>query len=85
MKEALKFSMGFNERLITTVGTKIKSYDEKDKMVNAQAIIIEELTVELEETKKAADQQREEYESQLMSQRTYRGNNPAAENPFGAS
>ena len=46
-------------------------------MVNTQAIIIDELTVELEETKTAANLQRDEYESQLMSQRTYRQNNEA--------
>ena len=44
-------------------------------MVTTQAIIIDELTVELEETKRTADMQRQEYESQLMSQRTYRETN----------
>ena len=44
MKEALKFTMGFNERLVTTLDTKIILLDEKEKMVNTQAIIIEELT-----------------------------------------
>ena len=67
MKEALKFTMGFNERLVTTLDTKINLLDEKEKLVNTQAIIIEELTQELEETKTAANLQREEYESQLMS------------------
>ena len=55
--------MGFNERLISTIDDKVKDLDEKEKMVNTQAIIIEELSTELEETKRAADQQREEYES----------------------
>ena len=32
-------------------------------MLNTQAIIIDELTTELEETKQAANLQREEYES----------------------
>ena len=73
MKEALKFSMGFNERLVTTLDSKLGKLDEAEKMVATQAIIIEELTTELEETKQAANMQREEYESQLMSQRTYRG------------
>ena len=63
MKEALKFSMGFNERLVTTLDSKLGKLDEADKMVATQAIIIEELTTELEETKQAANMQREEYES----------------------
>ena len=63
MKEALKFSMGFNERLVTTLDSKLGRLDEADKMVATQAIIIEELTTELEETKQAANMQREEYES----------------------
>ena len=59
--------MGFNERLVTTLDSKLGKLDEADKMVATQAIIIEELTTELEETKQAANMQREEYESQLMS------------------
>ena len=63
MKEALKFSMGFNERLVSTLDLKLVKLEEAEKMVTTQAIIIEELTVELEETKRAANLQREEYES----------------------
>lgn len=55
MKEALKFAMGFNERLIGTLETKMHSLDENQKMVNTQAIIIDELTIEIEETKAAAN------------------------------
>ena len=55
--------MGFNERLVTTLDSKLGKLDEADKMVATQAIIIEELTTELEETKQAANMQREEYES----------------------
>ena len=67
MKEALKYSMDFNERLVSTLEQKLTRLDESENMVTTQAIIIEELTVELEETKTAANLQREEYESQLMS------------------
>ena len=63
MKEALKFSIGFNERLVSTLESKLLKLDESQQMVTTQAIIIEELTVELEETKTAANLQREEYES----------------------
>ena len=59
--------MGFNERLVTTLDSKLGKLAESEKMVATQAIIIEELTTELEETKYAANLQREEYESQLMS------------------
>ena len=55
MKEALKFTMGFNERIVTMVDTKCEAVEEAEKMVNTQAIIIDELTIELEETKLAAN------------------------------
>lgn len=78
MKEALKFSMGFNERLVAVFEQQVVKLEEAEKMINTQAIIIDELTVELEETKTAVNLQREEYESQLMSQRTYRQNEASA-------
>ena len=55
--------MGFNERLVSTLDQKVFKLDEAEKMVNTQAIIIDELTTELEENKIAANMQREEYES----------------------
>ena len=55
MKEALKFSTCFSERLVTTLESKLQALDEKEKLVNTQAIIIDELTVELDETKTAAN------------------------------
>ena len=67
MKEALKFAMDLNERLVFKLESCCGSLSEKEQMVNTQALIIEELTVELEETKTAANLQREEYEAQLMS------------------
>jgi len=68
--------MDFNEKLLQALEAKVGALNESEKLVNTQAIIIDELSVELEETKTAANLQREEYELQLMSQRTYRGAGP---------
>ena len=59
--------MGFTERLVGQFELKTTALTETQQMINTQAIIIDELTVELEETKMAANAQREEFESQLMS------------------
>lgn len=55
MKEALKFAMSLNERLVSKLEGCARNLDEKDQMINTQAIIIDELTQELDETKTAAN------------------------------
>ena len=55
MKEALKFAIGLTERLVGQLEVKIKGLEETELMVNTQAIIIDELTIELDETKAATN------------------------------
>lgn len=62
MKEALKFAIGLTERVAGQLEVKIKGLLETEFMVRTQAIIIDELTIELDEIKAAANAQREEYE-----------------------